>query len=72
MQESPASHLLFARLIRRLHEDNRGAVSLETVLLLGAIALPVLIFVIRIGWPMVKGMFQHGMDELDSELHSVN
>ena len=34
-------------LLRRVHEDEEGAVSLETILIIGAIALPILIFLKR-------------------------
>lgn len=55
-------------LLRRLDEDEQGAVSLETILIIGAIALPILIFLLRVGWPRVKGYFVQGIDELDSEM----
>jgi hypothetical protein len=55
-------------LFRHLHGDERGAVSLETILIIGAIALPILIFLIRVGWPRVKGYFVQGLDELDSDM----
>jgi len=53
------------QLLRRVHEDESGSVSLETVLIIGAIALPVLIFLLKIGWPKVKGYFTRGMQQLD-------
>ena len=43
--------------LSELHRDEKGAVSLETVLIIGAIALPILIFLIKVGWPMVKAFF---------------
>ena len=52
-------------LLREVHDDERGAVSLETILIIGAIALPILIFLITIGWPMVKRYFMEGMESLD-------
>jgi len=52
-------------LLRRVHKDQRGAVSLETILIIGVIALPVLIFLIKIGWPRVKGFFTEGINDLD-------
>lgn len=55
------------RLIRRIHNDERGAVSLETILIIGAIAIPILIFLVRVGWPMVKDMFTENMNELEIE-----
>lgn len=38
----------------------RAAVSIETILILAAIALPVLLFVIRFAWPAIKGYFVQG------------
>ena len=38
--------------------------SLETVLIVGAIALPILIFLIKVGWPTVKSYFNQGMTDL--------
>jgi hypothetical protein len=52
------------RLLRRVHADQRGAVSLETILIIGAIAIPALIFLIKFGWPKIKGYFIQGLDEL--------
>jgi hypothetical protein len=52
------------RLLKRVHADQRGAVSLETVLIIGAIAIPALIFLIKFGWPKIKGYFIQGLDEL--------
>ena len=54
-------------LLRTVHEDQRGAVSLETILIIGAIALPILIFLIKVGWPRVKDMFNQGMKDLEDE-----
>ena len=53
------------RLIRRIHNDERGAVSLETILIIGAIAIPILIFLVKVGWPMVKNMFTSNMQDLE-------
>jgi Flp pilus assembly pilin Flp len=60
MKEHPLLNLL-----RKVHNDEQGAVSLETVLIIGAIALPVLIFLIKIGWPRIKGYFTQGLAELE-------
>ncbi len=54
-------------LLRRVHRDERGAISLETILIVGAIALPILIFLIKVGWPRVKEMFNQGMQDLENE-----
>jgi len=51
-------------LLRKVHEDEAGVVSLETVLIIGAIALPVLIFLIKYGWPLVKTYFNTGIQNL--------
>jgi hypothetical protein len=54
-------------LLRKVHEDEEGSVSLETVLIVGAIALPILIFLLKVGWPMVKTYFSTNMNELIQE-----
>lgn len=54
-------------LVKQLHRDERGAVSLETILIIGAIALPILIFLIKVGWPRVRDYFFQGIEELESE-----
>ncbi len=54
-------------LLAKLHRDERGAVSLETILIIGAIALPILIFLIRVGWPRIKGYFTQGLQDLEAE-----
>jgi Flp pilus assembly pilin Flp len=61
----------FRSLMRRIHNDERGAVSLETILIIGAIAIPILIFLVKIGWPKVRDMFENRMDELDAESENV-
>jgi hypothetical protein len=52
-------------LLKRVHGDERGAVSLETILIIGAIALPILIFLIKFGWPRIRDYFNEGLDELE-------
>jgi len=53
--------------LQRLHRNEAGAVSLETILVSGAIALPILIFVLKFGWPKVREYFFTGLDNLGSE-----
>jgi Flp pilus assembly pilin Flp len=53
------------KLLRRVHRDERGAVSLETILIVGAIAIPILIFLIKFGWPRIKNYFNKGMEQLE-------
>ncbi len=53
-------------LLVRIHRDEEGGPSIETVLILGAIALPILIFLIKFGWPRIKEYFEKGLDDLES------
>ena len=53
-------------LLRRVHGDEEGSVSLETVLVLCAIAIPVLIVMIKWGWPLIQGYFKEGLEDLDT------
>ncbi len=55
------------QLLRKVHRDEQGAVSLETVLIIGAIALPILLFLIKYGWPKIKDIFWKGVKELEQE-----
>ena len=55
------------KLFQKLHRDERGVVSLETVLIIAAVALPVLIIIIKFGWPRIKEYFDEGLDELERE-----
>ena len=52
-------------LLAKVHEDEEGAVSLETILIIGAIALPILIFLIKVGWPRIKAYFNAGLNDLE-------
>ncbi|MDB4370760.1 MAG: hypothetical protein P8R31_08130 [Mariniblastus sp.] len=54
------------RLLTRIHNDEKGGVSLETILIIGAIALPILIFLITVAWPRVKTFFEQGMTDLEN------
>jgi hypothetical protein len=55
----------WGRLLKQVHRDEKGAVSIETVLIIAAIALPILIFIIKYGWPRIKDFFYRGMDDLE-------
>jgi Flp pilus assembly pilin Flp len=59
------SKVTFRDLLRKVHRDERGAVSLETILIIGAIAIPILIFLIKFGWPRIRDYFNQGLDELE-------
>ena len=61
----------FWDLLKRVHRDERGAVSLETILIIGAIALPILIFLIKFGWPKIRDYFNKGMEDLETESDKV-
>ena len=60
----PAS---FRQLLQRVHRDEEGAVSLETILIIGAIAIQILIFILKVGWPRIRVFFTGGMDDLEVE-----
>ncbi len=60
------------RLLGKVHRDERGAVSLETILIIGAIALPILIFVIKYGWPRIRNYFYKGMQDLETNTDKVS
>lgn len=55
----------WAKLLRDVHRDERGGVSIETILIIAAIALPILIFIIRFGWPRIKTWFNTNMNSLE-------
>ncbi len=52
-------------LLRQVHRDEQGALSLETILIIGAISLPILIFLIKFGWPRIKEFFFQGLEDLE-------
>ena len=59
--------LSLSSFLRKVHQDEDGSVSLETVLILGAIALPILIFLIKVGWPTVQNYFNTGLQTLQQD-----
>ena len=59
------------RLLLRVHRNERGAVSLETIMIIGAIAVPILIFLLKYGWPRIRDFFNEGMDNLEQESQDV-
>ena len=56
----------FKKLLKSVHRNENGGVSLETILIIGAIALPILIFLITVAWPRVRDFFNQGMSDLES------
>ncbi len=61
-QQTPTS---IWSLLQRIHRDEKGSVSIETILIIAAIAIPILIFIIKFGWPRIKTWFNQGMEELE-------
>ena len=51
--DAPATTLW--AICKRIHADERGGVSIETIL----------IFIIKFGWPRIRKFFNEGMDELE-------
>ncbi len=58
-------HVSLWDILRKVDQDEDGSVSLETILIIGAIALPILIFLIKVGWPRIKAYFDRGLQELE-------
>ena len=58
-------------LFARIHRDERGAVSLETILIIGAIAMPILIFLLKYGWPKVRDYFNQSLTTLEQSSTNV-
>ena len=58
-------------LLHQVHRDERGSVSLETILIIGAIALPILIYLLKYGWPKIKNYFDQGVQDLDTQRQGV-
>ena len=54
-------------LFQRLHRDQSGAVTVETMLIIGAIAIPILIFLLKFGWPRIRDYFGGGVERLEIE-----
>jgi hypothetical protein len=59
--------LSFRSTLARVHRDQRGAVSLETVLIIAAVAIPVLIFLIKYGWPFIRDRYNEHYELLEIE-----
>jgi len=56
-----------ADILRKIHRGEEGAVSLETILIVGAIALPILIFLINVAWPRIKNYFNQNIQSLETD-----
>jgi Flp pilus assembly pilin Flp len=62
---------VFGKLLKKVHGDERGAVSIETILIIAAIALPILIFILKFGWPRIREFFEKGMEDLEGAAEGV-
>ena len=58
-------------LLLRLHRDEKGVVSIETILIIGAIAIPILLLIYKVIWPKISGFFDKGMEDLDKQLDNA-
>jgi hypothetical protein len=61
------------RRLRRgpIREGKRGALSIETILILGAIAVPILIFILKFGWPKIQKYFNESTDNLIEQSYNT-
>jgi Flp pilus assembly pilin Flp len=58
--------------LRRVHRDEGGSVSLETILIIGAIAVPILLFLLKVAWPTIKTFFNSGVSDLQTSADNVS
>lgn len=65
--KSPRAKASWRRLLRDVHRDERGQVSIETVLIVAAIALPILIFLYKFAWPRIQKMFNSRLTEFEGD-----
>lgn len=66
-QKHPRAKASWLRLLREVHRDERGQVSIETVLIVAAIALPILIFLYKFAWPRIQKMFNSRISEFEGD-----
>ena len=59
------------KLLKTIHEDEGGSISLETILIIGAIALPILIFLLNVAWPTIKSYFNTGLTDLQNDANNA-
>ncbi len=64
-------HSPFVRRSRKFQPGKRGALSIETILILGAIAVPILIFILKVGWPKIQKYFNESTDNLIQESYNT-
>ena len=59
-------------LLKQVHDNEDGVVSIETILIIGAIALPILIFLIVKAWPTIRDYFNTGVTDLQSGANNAS
>ena len=59
------------KLLKKIHNDEGGSVSIETILIIAAVAIPILIFILKFGWPKIKEFFDDGMTDLEGTRENV-
>ena len=64
-------HNSLLKLVKRIHESEEGSISLETNLIIGAIALPILIFLLVKAWPTIKAYFNQNLEDLTNDANNV-
>jgi len=64
-------HNSLLKLVKRIHESEEGSISLETILIIGAIALPILIFLLVKAWPTIKAYFNQNLEDLTNDANNV-
>ena len=63
--------LITRRRGQRTSSAKRGALSIETILILAAIAVPILIFILKVGWPKIQKYFNESTDTLIEESYNT-
>ena len=58
-----SKHMSLWKILQKIHRDEEGGVSLETILVIALIALPALILIVKFGWPAIQGYFKQEMKE---------
>jgi hypothetical protein len=60
-------------LLKQVHDDERGGVlSIEVILIVGAIALPILILLLVKAWPLIKNYFKQGVSDIIDDASSAS
>jgi hypothetical protein len=48
--------------VKEVHADQKGAVTIETVLIIAVIALPILLFFSQVVWPRLRPKLEELLD----------